>query len=149
MKILFVSVALLFSMKAVCQEGSSMLKFEDGNSAFIKLVSNYINSNISLDSSKNNLYSNLNITIDKNGKIKSISIFMMDDSSLSNIFYKAFMLTDWKWINSTGSVCSHCMIYQLPGFIRVGFFYGRTANQGSRHQESTGRFRSKYHLPAV
>jgi hypothetical protein len=102
MKILLTSVFLLFLTTADCQNGSNILKYKDGNNAFIKLVSNYINSNIPLDSSSNSLYSNLNITIDKDGKIKSINILTMNDSSLSKVFYDAFMLTNERWINPTG-----------------------------------------------
>lgn len=99
---------VLFAFASVCafqsfsqDTTSNILKYRDGYKKLQKTLFFYITGNYSLDTVKHNIYTNLNITIDNKGGIKSVNIISVNDSSISNVIYKAISLTDGKWVNFT------------------------------------------------
>lgn len=135
MKYILFSFALVCAFRSFSQDTTSnILQYKEGFRKLQKTLFFYITEHYSLDTVKHNIYTNLNIAIDDKGITKTVNIISINDSSISNVIYKAISLTDGKWINFTEE-------NQILN-ISVNFIY---TTDGSKENENPFTFYPSYY----
>ncbi len=135
MKNILFALALACAFQSFSQDTTSnILKYKEGYKKLQKTLFFYVTDNYSLDTLKHNIYINLNITIDNKGRIRSVNIISINDSSISNVIYKAVFLTDGKWLNFT----DENQILNLS----INFIY---TTDGSKENEIPFKFYPSYY----
>ncbi len=101
MKYILSIVLIFFFLDGICQLSvNDTLIYNGGNERFSKMISREIDKSNILDGIKQETYSNVNMRIDRTGRILSVDIFTVGDTSFSKILYSSLMLSDNKWSTS-------------------------------------------------
>jgi hypothetical protein len=102
MKFLVVLLLSSLSLNAFSQSDiKDTVIFKDGIKVFQKRISREIDKSFYMTNITHNIYVNVNMTINGEGKIKRIDFSSVDDSVFSKILYDALMQTDGGWVNSS------------------------------------------------
>ncbi len=102
MRYFFSFLLVIFYLEGTGQTNpNDTLIYLDGDKAFNRMLSKEIDLSEYTDSIHPDTYCNVDITVDRNGKVRKMDLFILGDSVLSKIFYNALMHSDGKWSKSS------------------------------------------------